>query len=117
MSIVDSVEQEKQEENPRELLLNVSNSITRYLETHSVETERREFVAYLSIELESLRYQQSCDALARTVTGKSASKDQPETRTHVIDEIPEEEEEDRCFKTDFVTSTPKNTKNTGTQRI
>jgi len=56
--------------------------------------------------------------MARTVTSKSdlPRKDQPETRTHVLDEIPEEEEEDRFFRTDCVTRTSKNPKNTSFQR-
>ena len=61
-------------------------------------------------ELKSLRYQLSSDALAKTFAGGKQVYKDGDTRLHSLEEeVPEETDEEKCFRADFATSTPKNT--------
>ena len=53
-SIVQAVEEGNQQQNPRDFLLNISVSISSYLNTSSVENELKEFVSYLKQELRAV---------------------------------------------------------------
>ena len=112
-SIVQAVEEGNQQQNPRDFLLNISVSISSYLNTSSVENELKEFVSYLKQELRAVRYQLSSNALAKTFAAKQIHKD-AETRFHSLEkDVLEETDEEKCFRADFATNTPKDT-NTAT---
>ena len=112
-SIVQAVEEGNQQQNPRDYLLNISVSISSYLNTSSVENELKEFVSYLKQELRAVRYQLSSNALAKTFSAKQIHED-AETRFHSLEEdVLEETDEEKCFRADFTTNKPKDT-NTAT---
>ena len=112
-SIVQAVEEGNQQQNPRDYLLNISVSISSYLNTSSVENELKDFVSYLKQELRAVRYQLSSNALAKTFAAKQIHK-VAETRFHSLEEdVLEETDEEKCFRADFATNTPTDT-NTAT---
>ena len=96
-SIVQAVEEGNQQQNPIDYLLNISVSISSYLNTSSVENELKDFVSYLKQELRAVRYQLSSNALAKTFSAKQIHED-AETRFHSLEEdVLEETDEEKCF--------------------
>ena len=67
----DSAGGDDHEDSPRDQLLYLSHNISSKLESSAAETERRELVAYLSQELESLRYQQASDSMFKAMAIKT----------------------------------------------
>ena len=83
----DSVLEDTEEMNARDLLLNMSMQLQANLQTSQVEEERKALRNYLQEELEELRYQRGQDLMAEAVREQSKKpKETPNKRFNKVQE-------------------------------